>query len=282
MKKLFSIIGFVTILSLSFIISKQTETVVKNIDTIMTEIKENQNKYDINPIPAIIENDTIIPGINGKKLNIEKTYTEMKKIGKYNEKYLIFDEIRPDKTLENQYDKYIISGNKNKNQISLIFIIEENDNITTIKKILDKTNTKATFFINQKWLDKNRDTALKLVKENHTIGMLSKQTNNEISPISIILKDAGKQKNNYCYTRIKKEEIIKECSLQKKYTIMPSIVIKNSPLSEIKRQIKPGALIELTITNKVNNELELIIKYIKTKGYEIENLENHLSEKNSN
>ena len=129
MKKVFSLIGIATIISLSFILSEKTEMVLKNIDTIMSELKENQKKYETEPISAIIENDTIIPGLNGKKINIEKTYKEMKKIGEFNEKYLIYDEIKPEKTIDNQYNKYIISGNQKKNQISLIFIILENDNI---------------------------------------------------------------------------------------------------------------------------------------------------------
>lgn len=285
MKKIFSLIGLATIISLSFIISEKTETVVKNVDTIMSELKENEKKYEKEPISATIKNDTIIPGINGKKINIEKTYKEMKKIGEFNEKYLIYDEIKPEKTTEDQYDKYIISGNQKKNQISLIFKVEEKDDITNIKQILDKTNTKATFFLEKKWFEKNTESALNLVKENHTIGILTTKTDNNYNNLISInetIKKLGKQKKNFCYAEEKDEKQIEICAIQKNHTIMPNIIIKKSPLLEIKRQITPGALISLPATNKVNNELELIIEYIKTKGYIIENIENHLSEKNNN
>ena len=49
-------------------------------DEIMVKIKEEENNLNINPINAIIENDTIIPGNTGKDIDIEASYKSMKKI----------------------------------------------------------------------------------------------------------------------------------------------------------------------------------------------------------
>ena len=62
----------------------------------------------------------------------------------------------------------------------------------------------------------------------------------------------------------------------------PNIITKKEPLIEIKKNITSGSLIAMPINKETNEQLELIIKYIKTKGYNIENIQTHLSEKNDN
>ena len=173
MKKILRYIGITTIISLSFIISEKTTTVVKDIDQIMTELKEQRKTYIKEPENAIIKDNTIIPGLNGKEIDIDLSYKEMKKIGKFNEKNIIFKQIKPEIIINNQYDKYIISGNKTKNTISLIFTVYEYDNIENIRNILNINNIKSTFFIEPKWLEKNNELTQQLIKEGHTIGTLS-------------------------------------------------------------------------------------------------------------
>ena len=136
MKKILSILGFATLLALNYTITQETKTVMQEQDQIMITIKENLDKYKQDPIDAKIENNTIIPGINGKEIDINETYEQMKKIGKFNEKYIKYKQTKPKITQEFQYDKYIISGNKQKNTISLIFIVKENDKIENIKNEL--------------------------------------------------------------------------------------------------------------------------------------------------
>lgn len=284
MKKIFSYIGMFSLVFFSFFISDKTSTVVKDVDEIMIEIKEKKETYNKEPINAIINENTIIPGIYGKKINEKKSYEKMKKIGVYNENYLVFDEIKPETSSEKQYDKYIISGNRAKNTISLIFIVKGNDNIDKIIQILEKNQVKATFFIDGYWFKKNNDLITNLIDKGHTIGNLSYNLDYEDTGfiwINNILKKIGKQEINYCYKTDKKENI-NACVLQKNYTVDPNIKIKEDPLIEIKQQIKPGSLIELNINEKLNNELELVINYIKSKGYKIENIDTHLSEKNNN
>ena len=57
----------------------------------MTQIKENMDKYKQEPENAIIKNNTIIPGINGKIVNVNKSYRQMKKINIYNYAYIKLD-----------------------------------------------------------------------------------------------------------------------------------------------------------------------------------------------
>lgn len=281
MKKFFTYLGMISLFLFSLIISEKTTTVVKNVDEIMTEIKSNQEKLNVNYIDAYIKENTIIPGLYGKKINIEKSYEKMKKIGIYNEKYIVYDEIKPEKSIEKEYDKYIVSGNPTKNTISLIFLVKENDKIDNIIRILDENNVEATFFIDGLWLEENQESIKELIDKGHTIGNSSYNfdyNNTGFIWINNILKKIGKQKQNYCY----KPKDISVCALQKNYAIKPNIEVEENPLTEIKKQIKPGSLIALSINEKTNNELELVINYLNSRGYKIKNLAKHLSEKNNN
>lgn len=285
MKKIFSAIGLATLATISFIITEQTTTVAKDIDEIMTTIKENYKQFEQEPINATIKENTIIPGQNGKKININVSYNEMKKIGTYNSDYYIYEEQTPEITIKKKYDKYIISGNKEKQMISLIFLVRDNDNIEDILKVLDQNQVKATFFIDSNWLEKNNELALALIKKEHTIGNLSLNLDYEQPEyiwINNIIKRIGKQKTNYCYAEEENEKNLKACMSTKNYTIMPNIIIKKSPLQEVKQQITNGSLIALDINQKTKEEIELIIKYIKSKGFSLVNLQTNLSEKNTN
>ena len=46
--------------------TEKTALVVSEMDEIMIEIKANYEKYSKESIDAIIENNTIIPGVNAK------------------------------------------------------------------------------------------------------------------------------------------------------------------------------------------------------------------------
>lgn len=281
MKKIFTYIGISTLVCISFIVTEKTALVVKESDPLMQEIKEKATKYQIEPIDAIIKENTIIPGLNGKILDIEKTYNEMKKINQFNENYIIYKQIKPKISQKEQYDKYIISGNPKKNMVSIIFIINKEDTINDILEILKKETIKATFFVDGYWFENNNELALELIKKGHTIGNLSYNLNYEDTGyiwIDNILKTIGKQKNNYCYYT-EKENNLKACTLKKNYTIKPSILVKENPLIEIKQKITSGSIIELKINKKTIEELPHIINYIKQKGYQIDTIENHLNEK---
>lgn len=262
MKKLFSYIGFATLISLSIIISKQTTIVVKNIDTIMTEIKTNQVKYEKEPEDAKIIGNTIIPGLKGKIINIEKTYEQMKKIGRFNEKYIIYEEIEPNISIQKNLDKYIISGNKTKNAISIIIEIKNKEELNQLKEMIEiakKNNTPITIYINPQI----QEEKINIEEENKNIQIIdSTSTYNIQDDINKIDKNRHNLKS------------------QRKYTVIPNIIIKKSLLKETKKQITAGSIIKIPINDNTKKEFELTIKYIKTKGYTIEKLDKHLSENN--
>lgn len=285
MNKIFKIIGLSTLICISILINKQTVSVISSYDEIMIKIEENKNQYDQKPINAIIKENTIIPGLNGRTVNIKKTYDEMKKIGTYNDKLYQYETIKPEITLKNNYDKYIISGNEQKNMASLIFIIKENSDILRINQILEDNNVKATFFIDTSWFEQNNDKIQNLIKEGHTIGSLGNNMDYEKVEyvwMNTIIKKIGIQNQNYCYAETENIKNLTACANLKNYTIMPNIIIKKNFISEIKKQLKSGSLISINANDSNINELDLVIKYIKSRDLKLVNLETHISEKKTN
>lgn len=268
MKKIFNAIGLIGLVIISFVYTEKTVMVVREYDEIMIKIKEQNS---IPKIEGIIDKDTIIPGILEKKININESYRKMKQNGFYDEKLLVYEKIDNNTSLKNNYDKYIISGNKTKNMVSLIFVLEGNTDISKIKQIIDDNEIKVTFAINNIWLNKNNDLLLKLSNEGNNI--IARDNNKHINSV---IEDVLNQKN-YCYTSEKNEKILKNCSNKKTNTIL-SEIIDNNHLYETKKILESGSIISYKVSNNLEQNLELIIKYIKNKGFAITNIIEHLEE----
>ena len=273
-----------TLICLSFIISEKTAVVVNDMDELMTEIKDKADSYYVGGVDAVIDDTGMVPGLYGKRVNVKKSYSEMKKIGFFCDKYLVYDDVEPNVSLKDNYDKVIISGNRLKNTVSLMFNVSSSDDIGAILDVLNREDVKATFFVDGNWFESNNELTLSLIKEGHTVGNLAYGMNYQKAEyvwMNNIFRTLGKQKINYCYDTGNVDDL-KACALQMSYTVRPSIVVGSNPMMEIKKQIKAGSLISLDVNEKVNSELGLIVSYIKSRGYRLDNLTNHLSEKNSN
>ncbi len=281
MKKYFQIVGMISLICFSFFYTEKTSTVLKEKDEIMMELKEKSEVLKTNVTEATIEGKTIIPGFSGKQVDINGSYKNLKRIGFYNEKYVQFEEIKPKELLKNHLDKYIIAGNKKKNMVSLLFLVEENTNIENVLKIMNEKDMKATFFVDTTWFEKNSELAIGLIKQGHTFGNLSYQGDTEDSTfiwMNTVLKKVGMQEEVYCYTEEENENLLKACSMHKNYTIKPTFTLIKYPLIEVKNSLKAGSLIAIPINPTTEKELELILKYITSKGYIIEDLKTHLKE----
>ena len=110
----------------------------------MEEINSKSSNYNVIPTNAITDVDTIIPGINGLKVNTQKSYNNMKVNKIFREDLLVYDILFPDSNLSNNKNKYIISGNKSKNNISILIILDVKD-ISKLSKI-----NNLSIFINHK------------------------------------------------------------------------------------------------------------------------------------
>ena len=93
-----------------------------------------------------------------------------------------------------------------------------------------------------------------------------------------IITNIGPQIYNYCYTEKPNKKILKICAIQNSITIMPQIIIKNKPYLNIKKQILPGSIISLDVNSELNSQIEVILNYITSKGYNLKSIEELLKE----
>ena len=279
MKKIFQIIGLITLTCFSFFVTEKTATVVNDMDDIMIEIKKNKDNYKLDSINAVIDNNTIIPGIRGREVNINKSYRSMKTSGFYSDSLYVYDYTYPKISLIDNMDKYIIKGNSKKRMVSLIFTVDASDNIIDILNIIDNYNVKATFFVTPSWFTNNNDLAKKLIKNGHNIGtLLDNYNDSNFDWMDMVIKRINKQQNGFCYNLEDNNSNIDICKVKGNYTIRPIVISDKTPLQDIKSKLESGSLLSLKINSQVKKELSSIIIYIKSKGYKLNNLENHVLE----
>lgn len=282
MKKYISYFGVIALTIFSFYYTdKATELVMKN-DKVMKEIVSNKDNYKIDPINAIINNDEIITGLNGKQININKSYQNMKKINAYNDTMLVFEEVNPLITFKDEYDKYIIGGNEIKNEVALVFKVIDTNYIDRINNILLDKNVSATFFADGSIIEDNINVFLELTSNNNEIenlGYNSKYTNDKFNYTNNMIESITRIEPKYCYSDYRNDDILELCSKNKMYTIKPTINATNYPFSTIKNNVSSGNIIGLNINNEVVKELPSIISYLKQKGYKLVTVDELLSEK---
>lgn len=279
MKKVLIVI-FLTMFS--FYYTNKTIDIIRETDPIMKEIRKSNNKYYKKAINAKVVNNTIIPGINGKKIDYKKSYRKMKKYGNYNEVLTVFKETKPTVSINNIYDKYITVGNNEKKSVSLVFKIEKNTNIDNIKNInntLVNKNIKSTIFIDGLFLENNLDLVNTLI--NSEIEILNYDNSyKEIyfsSAINYLNNVTGKTAK-YCYADYDNEQVINLCSKLKLHTILPTIKVGNYPYKEIKEKLQNASIISIPINSSTEIELSTVIDYIKSRGYTFMTLDELLNE----
>ena len=279
MKKTFQIIGLISLTLFSFFITDKTVTVVSEMDEIMMEIKAKKDEYKSDSIDATVEDNKIIPGVNGKKVNINKSYKNMKTNGYFSEKLFVYDYTKPKISLSDNIDKYIIKGNPSKRMISLIFILKGDNDINSILTTLNNYKIKATFFIDYTWFENNTDKIKEIINYGHILSPYMEDYNNsDFEWMDIILKKVDNQKNIFCFNKDESIDNLNACASRGIYTIKPTIISENMPLVDIKNKIESGSLFILNVNKELKRELSSIIIYIKSKGYELTNLEEHVLE----
>ena len=279
MKKIFQIIGLISLICFSFFMTEKTALVVSDMDNIMIDIKANYEKYKSNSIDAYIDGNTIIPGICSKKVNINKSYKNMKLSGYYSDKLYVYDYTKPSISLSDNIDKYIIKGNPSKRMTSLIFKVKNEDNITDILNIINNYNIKVTFFVDTNWFTNNNDLIQDLIDKGHNIGILKDNYgDSDFEWMDMVIKKINNQKNGFCYSKEDNDINLEYCKKKNNYTIRPIEITDKTPLLSVKQNLTAGSILSFNINSQVRKELSTIIIYIKSKGITIENLEDHLLE----
>ncbi len=281
LKKYTSYLGVLVLACFSFYYTDKAVDIVKRNDPIMKSILANSENYYVDPMSAIIHGDEITVGMNGKKVNVDKSYQNMKTINQYHESMLVFDEVIPDISLANAYNKYIVGGNQHKNQVALVFKVSDSYYVNALNDILLAKNVLGTFFMDGDVVENHMNQVLELVSNGYEIENLGYDgeytlerfgwTNNMISSLT-------DQDTKFCYTDYKNSNVLDLCSSYKMYTVKPTISVNNYPFTTVKKELESGSIISFNLNETTLKELPSIISYIQQKGYDLVTLSELINE----
>ena len=258
------IIVFTILIIGSFFFTYLISMTIKDNDYLMQEIKNKTTKYYIESVNAEIIGNSITSGIYGKDIDYNKSLT-------------CFKDIKPTISIEDNYDKYLIGGNKNKREVALVFI---GDDFTKTISILDNEGVPGTFFIDGVNITKNNRL---LKNSNHEFEILNYDNSYDKSLFKTsvaYLETITKNKCEYCYTIVDNDKLLNLCKKLRLHTIKPTIVIDKNLYSKVKSNLDNAIIISISINNYTEKELTTTIRYIRSKGYNIVTLNNLLIEKN--
>ena len=279
MSKIISISFTIIIFVISIYYTSKIINISKDKDPIMIEIKKYKNNYKTDKEEAILDNQYIIPGKKGTTINVDKSYALMKKVGKFDTKLLVFEELKPTITINERYDNYIIRGNTKNNAVSIIVLLKDTSYVEELLKIINQKNIKVTFFISKEIFEESSDI-LKLIKGfGHEIELLSDNYSvYEVNKYSSIIRLISESKLSFCLFYEKNENILNNCKTSKLHSIIPSIITDNYLYNSVKNGLENGSIISMTNNKNSLRELSSTVNYIQQKGKKIILLKNLIEE----
>jgi len=238
------------------------------------------------------------PGRNGRKVNIKKSYENMKKKNQYDESLVVFDDVKPTKSLNELAPSPIFRGHPEKKMVALLINVSwGNEYIPTILKTLDKHDVKATFFIEGRWAKENADLVRMIDEKNHVIGNHAYSHPN-MAIISRTEKVQEIEQTNHILEAIigyhpkwfappsgsyndSVVQIAHDLQMETILWTVDTIDWKNPSVSvminRVMGNIHPGATILMHPTESVAQGLENLIDEIKHEKYKIGTIEDLLS-----
>lgn len=238
MSKLFKVILTIILFLISLNYTNEIIIYFQKKDPLMKAIINKQDDYYIKPLNAIITKNIVIKEVNGKKIDIRKSYQKMKKLGFFNENLLVYEKVLPNISYLNNYDKVILLRDNN---ISLVFEVNDENLFYGINKILIDNDIEASILVNN----------------------INNNFNIKDSNFKNILSTTYHKETDYCISF--NTSVNNECKINKKYTLlMKESVISNNFLHNTKKAINNHSNIIIYRFNQDNlSNLNTIIKYLK-------------------
>lgn len=271
-------------------------------DHLLEQIEEKAIEYDIKPIDAKI--DPIwkaVPGLNGRKVDIEGSYRKMKKDGEFNEDKLQFQKIKPKVHLADLPPNPIYKGNPNKPMVAFIINVAwGNEYLSDMLTILKEQNVKASFFLEGRWTKNNPELAKMIVSAGNEIGNHS-YTHPDMKHLTSARIDEEIQKTNdviEATTGVRpkwfappsgsyRDEVVKIAAKEHLGTVMWSVDTidwqkpeTNVLINRVMSKVHNGALILMHPTESTTKALEQLIIQMKEKNLEIGTVSDLLNEEN--
>lgn len=232
----------------SFFYTEKIAILMQSKSPIMQNIESVKDNYLVSAVNASIEGNYIVPGIMGRMVNKNKSFVNMKAFGIFNEYYLIFDDVKPDISLEDNKDKIIREGNKEKKGVA--FLLEDGNEI--IKKYLEDNKIKASLLITEDAYEKIN---------------FFEQINNDQTNYKNVesLLNKNNQNKNICYVKKFGKDF---CIKEKKYMVEEAFSLGEINLVEAKQNLKNGSIVFIKKNCSLEN-LKLLLKEIQFKGLNV-------------
>ncbi len=259
MNKNLKIFGLLTLLCFSFYYTNQIAKWMQQKDPIYESIIASANDYKVESMNAIINEDTIIPGLMGMSVNVEKSFRSMKNEGYFSVNHLVFDEIKPEISLEENKDKVILQGNDSKNGVSLI--IES----PLHREYLEEMGISYALLVTKDTMTNHLEYGLKINSDMKNY----EEVENYLT--------RNKESSSFCVASKKEEEI---CKQKKKITIRKTEAIQNSNFINNYNQMSSGKILFID-SNLSISHFKILLNQIYFRGLQIMSLEELLSEARS-
>lgn len=258
MRKYYQYFGLALIMVFSFYYTEKIALIVLNKNPLMQSINEEKATYEEKSVNAEIQGDYIIPGINGLAVNTRESFYNMQEIDAFNHYYLVFDQVSPDISLEDNKDKIIKQGNKRQKQVSLV--LEESN---LVSDYLKDNQYKASMLVN---------TSTYEAKSYFEV------INNEVSNFNSLENtlNLNKENKHICVINDSNYNI---CLNNKNYLVEPTLTLDSTNSIDVKNGLDSGSIIFITSSANLS-DVKLLLKEIKYKNYGVVYLSELISEEN--
>ena len=271
-----------------------------NKHSLMSEIEINAKEYEIEPSDA--RKDPVwkvVPGYNGLKVDVKKSFSKMEKEGKFDPEKLVFKQVPPQVHLSDLPPMAIYKGHPEKPMVSFIINVAwGNEYLSGMLATLKKHNVTASFFLEGRWVKNNPGMAKMIADAGHEIGnhsfthpnmkqLSAPKINEEIRRTNEVIEAVTGVKTKWFAppSGYYKDEVVEIASAHNLGTVMWSVDTidwqKPSPEKLINRvmgKVHNGAMILMHPTESTAVSLDQLITQIRAKDLQIGTVSDLLSE----
>ncbi|MFD1018233.1 polysaccharide deacetylase family protein [Thalassobacillus hwangdonensis] len=234
------------------------------------------------------------PGLDGRKVDIKKSYEKMKKNGIFDKKLLVYDTVPPGVSIDDLPPAPIYRGNPEKEMVTLLINVSWGEEyIPEMLKTLNEKNVKANFFIDGRFAEKNPDIVKMIHEQEHIIGnhaynhpdmsrMDKASANESISQTNDVLRSLINDETKWFAPPAGgyNQQVVEAAEELEMYTILWTVdtIDWKKPTKEVLLQrVLPkahnGATILMHPTAVTADSLDELIDGLRDKGFRIGNIE---------
>ncbi|MCM3572724.1 polysaccharide deacetylase family protein [Mesobacillus subterraneus] len=269
-------------------------------NSLMSEIELKAKEYEIEPSDA--RKDPVwkvVPGYNGLKVDIKKSFNKMEKEGEFDPEKLVFKQVPPRVHLNDLPPSAIYKGHPEKPMVSFIINVAwGNEYLTGMLATLKKHNVTASFFLEGRWVKNNPGMAKMIADAGHEIGnhsfthpnmkqLSAAKINEEITRTNEVIEAVTSVKSKWFAppSGYYKDEVVEIAAAHQLGTVMWSVDTidwqKPSPdrlINRVMGKVHNGAMILMHPTESTAASLDQLITQIKAKDLQIGTVSSLLSE----